>query len=118
MDLFNNPMVTKALEAMTPEQREEYRRIGEEMYGTVHFEDSKILNNMPPPMAEALAYVEVGLKSGLAPADMEPDEIALMENAHGKEWYTKYGWTEEDLPKPDSASVTQPKVELVHSQQK
>ena len=34
MDLFNNPMVNNALKAMTPEQIEEYKKIGEHMYET------------------------------------------------------------------------------------
>jgi len=96
-DLFDNPMVRSALESMTPEQVESYKRIGKEMYGTIDFEKSEVLSNLPPPMAEALLYIEEGLKSGLHPTDLSKDEIALLVESYGKEWYKKWNWSEQDL---------------------
>ena len=96
-DLFDNPMVRSALESMTPEQVESYKRIGKEMYGTIDFEKSEVLSNLPPPMAEALLYIEEGLKSGLHPVDLSKDEIALLVESYGKEWYKKWNWSEQDL---------------------
>jgi hypothetical protein len=98
MDLFNNPMVNNALKAMTPEQIEHYKKIGEHMYGNINFVDSKIINNMAPPMAEAVAYVEEGIKSGLLPGDLTEDEVALLSNAYGEKWYEKYGFQEHEVP--------------------
>ena len=45
-DLFNNPMVKSAMDAMSESEKKRYKIIGEEMYGNVNFEESKILNNM------------------------------------------------------------------------
>jgi hypothetical protein len=98
MDLFNNPMVNNALKAMTPEQIEHYKKIGEHMYGNINFVDSKIINNMAPPMAEAVAYVEEGIKSGLLPGDLTEDEVTLLSNAYGEKWYEKYGFQEHEAP--------------------
>ena len=78
MDLFSNPMVNNALRALSKEQLANYRKIGEEIYGNVNFEDSKILNNMPAPMEEAVAYVEEGIKSGILPRDLDENEIILL----------------------------------------
>lgn len=94
--LFDNPMINSAREALTPEQKKRYETIGKEMYGNIDFEKSKILNNLPPPMQEALMYIEEGLKSGLHPNDIEEDERALLEEAYGKEWYKRYGYEESD----------------------
>jgi hypothetical protein len=95
--LFNNPMVESALKSMSPEELQRYKEIGEKMYGTIDFEDSKILNNVPPPMYEAGAYISEQLKSGLHPSMMEDDEKRLMEELFGKEWYTQWGYVEGDL---------------------
>lgn len=95
--LFNNPMVESALKAMSPEDLQRYREIGEKMYGTVNFEDSQILNNLPPPMYEAGAYISEQLKSGLHPSMMDDDEKRLMEELFGKEWYSRWGYVEGDL---------------------
>ena len=95
--LFNNPMVESALKAMSPEDLHRYREIGEKMYGTVNFEDSQIIKNVPPPMYEAGAYISEQLKSGLHPSMMDDDEKRLMEELFGKEWYTKWGYVEADL---------------------
>jgi hypothetical protein len=98
MDLFNNPMVNNALKAMTPEQIEEYKKIGEHIYGKINFEDSKIINQLPPPMAESVAYVEEGIKSGLLPGDLTEDEVTLLSNAYGEKWYERYGFQEHEVP--------------------
>ena len=99
-DLWNNPMVNNALKALTPEQLEEYKRMGEHMYGNIQFEDSKIISNMPPPMAEAVAYVENGIKSGLLPADLTEDEVVLLSEAYGEKWYERYGFKKDEVPEP------------------
>jgi hypothetical protein len=98
MDLFNNTMINNALKALSPEQIDDYKKIGEHLYGTVNFEDNKILNNMPPPMAESVAYVEEGIKSGLLPNDLTEDEVTLLSQAYGVKWYEKYGFKEHEVP--------------------
>ena len=97
-DLWNNPMVNNALKALTPEQLEEYKKMGEHMYGNIQFEDSKIIGNMPPPMAEAVAYVETGIKSGLLPSDLTEDEVVLLSEAYGEKWYERYGFKKDEVP--------------------
>jgi hypothetical protein len=96
-NLFNNSMVESAMKALSPEDLQRYKEIGEKMYGTVNFEDSQIINNFPPPMYEAGAYISEQLKSGLHPSMMDDDEKRLMEELFGKEWYTKWGYVEADL---------------------
>lgn len=98
--LFDNPMVTNALKALSPEDVEKYKKIGEQMYGSVNFQDSKILNNVPAPVEEAVAYVEEGLKSGLHPKDLDNDELYCLIEAYGEEWYKKYGYTRAEVPEP------------------
>lgn len=97
-DLFNNPLVNNALKALTPEQLKDYKKLGESLYGNIDFEDSKIINNMPPPMAESVAYIEEGIKSGLLPEDLTEDEVTLLEQAYGEKWYIKYGFKKEEVP--------------------
>ena len=38
--LWNNPMVRSAMNSMSEEQKEEYRAIGEKMYGDMNFKNS------------------------------------------------------------------------------
>jgi hypothetical protein len=96
--LFNNPMIDSALKGMTPEQLYRYKELGENMYNSVRFEDSELLTNLPPPIAESAAYVVEGLKSGLHPTDLDTNELAVMNTAYGKTWYEQFGFTEDDIP--------------------
>jgi len=96
-NLFNNPMIDAALKALSPEDLEKYKAIGEAMYGSVDFQDSKILNNTPAPMYEAAAYIKEQLKSGLHPSMMDDDEKRLMVELFGEEWYKDWGYIEADL---------------------
>lgn len=95
-DLFDNPMVRAAMAAMSDEDKEKYRILGEHMYKDVDFEKNTV-NTIPEPMAEAVAYVEMQLKSGIHPSFLEDNEKYLLEDVYGKEWYTKWGYIEADL---------------------
>jgi len=100
MDLWNNPMVNNAMRNMSQEDLENFKKIGEQMYGNINFTDGTIKNKVPPPMEEAVAYVEEGIKSGILPEDLEEDEVHLLEDAYGKEWYLRYGWKRDEVPEP------------------
>lgn len=100
MDLFNNPAVNNALKALTPEQIEEYKRIGEAMHGHVNFTDSSIIKQMEPPLEESVAYIEEGIRSGLLPSDLSEDEVTSLCKAYGDKWYERYGFKQHEVPEP------------------
>ena len=102
-DLFDNQMVRNAIKAMTPEQIEHYKQIGEQMYNSINFEETKINKAIPPSMEEAVAYVVSGIKSGLHPNDLDINEISLLTDAYGKKWYEQFGYEahELNLKKPE-----------------
>ena len=90
-------MVRAAMAAMSEEDKEKYRIIGEQLYNGVDFEKSQISENLSPEMIEAIAYIETQLKSGLHPSMMKEKEHRLLKEAYGDNWYTKWGYIEEDL---------------------
>lgn len=96
-NLFDNNMVRNAMKSMSPDDLLRYKEFGEAMYADIDFEAAKVLKNLPPPMEEALAYVEEGLKSGLHPSMLDEDELALLTEAYGDKWYNKWGYTKKDL---------------------
>ena len=108
--LFNNPMINNALKSMTPEQLENYKKIGEQLYGNINFKDSEIINNITS-QAEAVAYVEEGLKSGLLPDDLDENEVLLLCNAYGEDWYLKFGFTKDQIPEPGLSLQTKKDIE-------
>ena len=96
-DLFNNPNVKAQYATLTPDQKEKYKRRGEEMYKDVDFNTSKSISNMPPPMILALDYVLESIKSGQHISTLEENEQMLLEDAYGKKWYSVLGYTKEDV---------------------
>ena len=99
-DLFNNPMVNNALKAMSKQDLENYKNIGEHLYNQVNFEDSTIINQLITPVEEAIAYVEEGIKSGLLPEDLDENEVILLHQTYGEEWYERYGFSRNQVPEP------------------
>jgi len=99
-DLWNNPMVNNALKAMSKEDLEKYKKIGEQLYGNINFQDSTVVNQLITPVEEAVAYVEEGLKSGLLPEDLEENEVILLHETYGDKWYERYGFTRNQVPEP------------------
>jgi hypothetical protein len=106
-DLFDNPMVNAAREAMPEEQKKQYEIIGKEMYGCIDFEKSQVLNNMPEPMKQAVLYIEQGLNSGLHPDYLDEDEVKLMCEAYGENWKQKFVKEDEDMDINITTSDTQ-----------
>jgi magnesium-transporting ATPase (P-type) len=72
-------MVNNALKAMSKEDLEKYKKVGEQLYGSVNFEDSTVVNKLITPADEAVAYIEEGLKSGLMPDDLDENEVILLQ---------------------------------------
>ena len=102
-DLFNNPMVESALKALTPEQLEEYERIGKYMFQT----DFTATQGPDPEkeMKEAIFYIREGLKSGLHPEDLSPKELEIMYDVYGDDWGAEYGYERREMPpRPTLAS--------------
>lgn len=89
-DLFNNPMVRNALKSMSKEQLEQYKEIGKQMYSSVNFEESKIINELTIDSNEIALYAKEGLKAGLKPSDLSEMEIAALKDTDGEKWYEQY----------------------------
>jgi len=96
-DLFKSEALQSALKSLTPAQREQYRQMGEYMYGDLKFEDKINMNKVAPPMEEAAVYIAEGLKSGLHPSYLDENEVAVLQEVYGEDWYTNWGYTKEDL---------------------
>ena len=60
IDLFNNPMVDSAKKALTPEQMEEYKKIGEYMYNNDVFKSG---GNIVNTEESILMYAVESLRS-------------------------------------------------------
>ena len=88
--LYNNDMIRKAKESMTPEQLENYKKKGESFFADVNFEEKN--GNEIPPVESSCAYITEGLKSGLHPSYLQEDEQNVMVEIYGKEWYKKWGY--------------------------
>jgi hypothetical protein len=95
-DLFNNPMVSSAKNAMTPEQIDDYKRIGEYMYNNVDYKNISMVSEAKE--ADIVLYASEALKSGLDPKELTKQEIEALERTYGDKWYEKYNLEKEDLP--------------------
>lgn len=106
-DLFNNPMVNAAKSAMTKEQIQDYKKMGEYMYST-NFQavESKSLDK-PPDTEDILSYAVEGLKAGLHPSELSETELQALNKIYGQTWYEKYGWEAEDVPRPMIEAISE-----------
>jgi hypothetical protein len=96
-NIFENQMIKSAISALSEEDKKRYKMIGDHLYGRINFEDCQSLNNMPPSMAEAVAYLETQLQAGLHPSMFDENEKALLVDRYGDEWYKEWGYIKEDL---------------------
>jgi hypothetical protein len=98
-------MVQQAKLAMSQEQLDEYKHIGEEMYKSVDFVTSEVLDNhasgqapgqkclkdsTPEEIIEAVAYINEAIKSGLHPDYLDENEKDVCKAFYGEDWMNKW----------------------------
>ena len=95
-DLFNNPMIDRAKKNMSKEQLDYYQHIGEEMYKNIDFTTSEVTNNLSSDLLDSVAYIEMGLKSGLQFVDVTEAEKNVLDEVYGNRtvWMDKYNLTQ------------------------
>lgn len=107
-DLFNNPMVQAAKNAMTPEQLENYKKIGEYMYNNDTYKIAQVGSKVNTANTEELIlYATSSLKSGGDPADLTDEELRALINTYGDKWFERFGIEEHETRKPAVQLVTQ-----------
>jgi len=95
-NLFDNPMIEQAKKAMSKKDLERYEDWGHAVFDDIDYE-STAMTKYPPPMIDALAYIEDSIKSGQHPSTLNKDELNLLVEIRGENWYEKWGYTKEDL---------------------
>ena len=98
--LWDNPMVRDAKKRMTPEEIEQYKKIGEQFYKDMDFQKD---NDIESILKESAAYLSSQLNSGLLPYNFDKDEKRVLKEIYGEKWYEKWGYTEEDLKRPEES---------------
>ena len=96
-NIFENQMIKSAIAGLSEEDKKRYKMIGDHLYGRINFEVCQSLNNMPPSMAEAVAYLETQLQAGFHPSMLDENEKALLVDRYGDEWYKEWGYIKDDL---------------------
>jgi hypothetical protein len=83
VDLFDNPLIREAMSKMTPEQVEEYKQMGDNMYNTIDYESNEVSDEV---IINAAASITEAIKSGLHLNHLTEDEIEVMKSAYGENW--------------------------------
>jgi len=99
INLFNNPMVDIAMKALTQEQKDEYKKIGDYMFSTDYNQRQNQRQTQDENDINILKYAEEGLKAGMDPLDLTDKEIQVLTDMRGIRWYEKYGYDENEVPK-------------------
>lgn len=101
-------MIEAAKKAMTPEQLEEYKKIGEYMYNSV---DYKTTTSAGVQIRESkdedlLLYATEALKAGGDPKDLTEPELQVLCKVYGETWYERFGFEPNEVPKVQSKITT------------
>jgi len=99
-ELLTNPYIEDAKKAMSPEDLERYKEIGKYMYETDIYQKAEFGEKVKEAKIEDFAtYAIQGLKAGLDPMELSQKEIKALIDLYGVEWYLKFGFQENEVPK-------------------
>lgn len=111
-------MVKSAKKALTVEQQEEYKKIGEYMYNNRNYNAIETTNvNKKPSVSELSFYAMESIKAGGHPRDLSEDELQALKQTYGPKWFEKFDYTEEDIPKGAFEFVEKPKMNRAQRRQ-
>jgi hypothetical protein len=96
--LWDNAMVRDAKARMSKEEIEQYKKIGEQFYKDMDFQQGNSIENI---IKESASYLSTLLNSGLLPHNLNKDEKRVLKEVYGDKWYEKWGYTEKDLSKSE-----------------
>jgi hypothetical protein len=96
-NLFNNPMVDSAMKALSTEQLEKYKIMGDYIHGTNFEEKTPQPLNIEDSLRDGIFYIDQAIKSGLHPTELSHREVQLMTDIYGSEWYINYGYDKDDV---------------------
>lgn len=97
-NFFESELVKNMVQQMPVEELKSYESMGKIMHDNMDFTaDENLEKKKEPSDDEILQYCIKNLKSGLSISDLDMKEIQLLEKKYGKEWYTEFGYTIEDL---------------------
>jgi hypothetical protein len=96
LSLWNDPRWGRVKQNLSKEQIEQYKTIGEQMNGSINFTNGKSNEiPIPEPAKDSIAYILVGLRSGLEIDDLDEEEIKAMNTFVGEDWRER--WTNGSL---------------------
>jgi hypothetical protein len=93
-NLFDDPVLKRAKAELTPEQREAYAKAGEQMYNFDYGSGEQDLNKVLKDACNRVCHM---VRQGLHPSLMEKEDLDVINEVIGEEWYKRFGYLKEDL---------------------
>lgn len=90
-----DPNYIKQMEGgMSDEQKSNFKNIGEDYYKNIDINENGDLENL---IVLAVFEITEALKSGLDPKELSQQDLDILVNNLGDDWYVPFGFQKEDL---------------------
>ena len=89
---FDDSKMIEIANSLSDEDKERYKKIGEEMYNTIDFDNiNQQGNNMDHESVhlENLSQLKLMLSSGIHPSYLTNEEKDMLKNSYGDKWFKK-----------------------------
>lgn len=93
--LWDNPIAKQAEKNLDQASIDRLKTAGKRMYNTIDYSNATPL--CEDQQVDAVAKITEFIKSGMHPSYLENNEIELLKNTYGPEWYTRFDYTKDDL---------------------
>lgn len=90
-DLFKDAGISSIVAKMPAQQRKLGEKKGEYLYSP----DYDKITGESKKYIDTVTFIHEGMKSGLLPSQLDPDEVVLMRETHGDRWFEQYGYSSE-----------------------
>jgi hypothetical protein len=86
----------RAFDSLPEEDKKKYRDIGKYMYENFDYEKNTYIDNNVKQIKSKVKDIELAVSSGLLVEDLSKEELDLMSNELGSDWYKKYYYITEN----------------------
>lgn len=88
------------------EELDKMKRVAKDLYSNVDaFKKDFEQFDHKQSYLEELHSLEICIRAGLLASDLGPDDINILQNEYGKNWYQKFNYDKNDIPIYDNQNI-------------
>lgn len=87
----------RAVDNLSFESKKMFKQFGEDIFGKPNFKGREIVSKADQTPEMTLNFIQIQLRDGIHPNDLDESEVVFMIQQKGEKWYEEWGYTKDEI---------------------